>query len=787
MKRQSIPIISSSKSMLLNMATSRKIWCRIDYSSDTINEPILIEYDEMDTVDDFKTKIFNKLNESRWKDGNDNASIVLGFYQTKNGNINSTNIITSVNDRSSSNTILPTESNIITKSTVGSRTNSRGLQRIDSYGNQSESPIFANKSNNNNITREEMNITPISDKPPLLNRTGSNTNEISSNTFIFDNSEDTTPQRLSSSSPKLILPGRVGGQIPPKYGFHPLSNSYNSNKNSPMFLPPLTIPYHSPSSSMSGNSSVNSNGNGNTITSNNPTVNSKAVIQSPSYIIHPSLRKQLNYTIEEINDNLCRIVFQPDQLISEIYMDLFGSLGQQTSNQPLLIFSNKNLSISRHNSNKNVKVSINHDPKSHFITPMGGKLYNKESSTVQLEHKEEQLFQNNTPDNSAVLYPDPTKNALEQGQYNNGSILEGVNEEGLNSLDINNRNDDESESDYPKQGVLLLPKDYYNKENEWTVGDGFNEEIFNESNMKEKDVKPLFRTTTVSSVSSSNSDNSKSDEQDQVLMHTKRVLSEQEVGPNTIDNEMRKPLSPVQMNELPLNNPNMLLDIPINNPSNISNVVSNGNNIITKNINISNVPTPLSTTFPIPLKLIKNENIGIRNAENNNVNTSEKVFPKINVLIVEDNVINQAIMGSFLRKHKISYKIAKNGKEAVDKWKEGGLHLIFMDLQLPVLSGIEAAKQIRDCEKKKTGVNNAPVIIVALTASNSIEDKRKALISGCNDYLTKPVNLHWLSKKITEWGCMQALIDFDSWKQGQSRMTDNVMIKSPHKTKMKDN
>ena len=73
--------------------------------------------------------------------------------------------------------------------------------------------------------------------------------------------------------------------------------------------------------------------------------------------------------------------------------------------------------------------------------------------------------------------------------------------------------------------------------------------------------------------------------------------------------------------------------------------------------------------------------------------TSEKVFPKINVLIVEDNVINQAILGSFLRKNKISYKIAKNGKEAVDKWKEGNLHLIFMDLQLPVLSGIEAAKK----------------------------------------------------------------------------------------------
>ena len=160
-------------------------------------------------------------------------------------------------------------------------------------------------------------------------------------------------------------------------------------------------------------------------------------------------------------------------------------------------------------------------------------------------------------------------------------------------------------------------------------------------------------------------------------------------------------------------------------------------------------------------------------------NIVEQPFPKINVLIVEDNVINQAILGSFLKKHKISYKTAKNGKEAVDIWKEGGLHLIFMDLQLPVLSGIEASKQIRDYEKQQKLLlkNDAPppVIIVALTASNSIEDQRNALLSGCNDYLTKPVNLHWLSKKITEWGCMQALIDFDNWKQSQGGFVNKTL------------
>lgn len=169
--------------------------------------------------------------------------------------------------------------------------------------------------------------------------------------------------------------------------------------------------------------------------------------------------------------------------------------------------------------------------------------------------------------------------------------------------------------------------------------------------------------------------------------------------------------------------------------------------------------------------------------------TTDKVLPSISVLVVEDNAINQAILGAFLRKHKIQYKIAKNGQEAVDKWKEGGFHLVLMDIQLPVKSGIEATKEIRhlervnnigvfaetadqeqadtpaDATKLDLKVFKAPVIIVALTASsNSSVDRKNALMAGCNDYLTKPVNLVWLQNKITEWGCMQALIDFDGWK-----------------------
>lgn len=181
----------------------------------------------------------------------------------------------------------------------------------------------------------------------------------------------------------------------------------------------------------------------------------------------------------------------------------------------------------------------------------------------------------------------------------------------------------------------------------------------------------------------------------------------------------------------------------------------------------------------------------------------EPVLPPIKVLIVEDNPINQRIMAKFMDKKKIKYEIATNGRDAIERWQTGGFHLILMDIQLPVMDGIEATREIRRLERSAnigilpntppahtpTTVRDqdwqalsparqpmspfrASVIIVALTASVFNPDRVAALAAGCNDYLTKPVNHNWLEKKIIEWGSMQYILlsgfpsdNWDRWRE----------------------
>ncbi|CAK7218928.1 Two-component response regulator SSK1p [Sporothrix bragantina] len=175
--------------------------------------------------------------------------------------------------------------------------------------------------------------------------------------------------------------------------------------------------------------------------------------------------------------------------------------------------------------------------------------------------------------------------------------------------------------------------------------------------------------------------------------------------------------------------------------------------------------------------------------------------PPINVLIVEDNIINLKLLEAFVKRLKVRWQTAMNGRDAVTKWRTGGFHLVLMDIQLPLMSGLDATREIRRLERVNSigvfastpsdsiGVGRdpqsdklanlslfkSPVIIVALTASSLQSDRNDALAAGCNDFLTKPVNFVWLEKKIMEWGCMQALIDFDGWRKWKEQKSSPAL------------
>ncbi len=108
----------------------------------------------------------------------------------------------------------------------------------------------------------------------------------------------------------------------------------------------------------------------------------------------------------------------------------------------------------------------------------------------------------------------------------------------------------------------------------------------------------------------------------------------------------------------------------------------------------------------------------------------------ISILIAEDQIINQKIMVQLLKKKGYNVSTAENGKEAFEMAKEKQYDLIFMDVQMPEMDGLDATRLIRKFEKKKK--NHTP--IVAMTALAMKGDKERCFDSGMDYYITKPVN-----------------------------------------------
>lgn len=113
------------------------------------------------------------------------------------------------------------------------------------------------------------------------------------------------------------------------------------------------------------------------------------------------------------------------------------------------------------------------------------------------------------------------------------------------------------------------------------------------------------------------------------------------------------------------------------------------------------------------------------------------------LLVADDNNLNLQVILKMLQKLGYEADTASNGKEALDRVTETTYDLVFMDIQMPEMDGLQATKAIRELNTLKK-----QPIIVALTANAFVEDRDACMESGMNEFLAKPVNLQKLKQTL---------------------------------------
>ena len=135
--------------------------------------------------------------------------------------------------------------------------------------------------------------------------------------------------------------------------------------------------------------------------------------------------------------------------------------------------------------------------------------------------------------------------------------------------------------------------------------------------------------------------------------------------------------------------------------------------------------------FSIPYNTVLKEIITIKNV--NSLHEEDNQIKNLKILIAEDDETSEMLLTQATKIYGKEILIARNGVESVEVCRNNpDIDLIMMDVKMPELNGYEASKQIRQFNKT--------VVIIAQTAYALIGDREKALVAGCNDYISKPIN-----------------------------------------------
>ena len=123
-----------------------------------------------------------------------------------------------------------------------------------------------------------------------------------------------------------------------------------------------------------------------------------------------------------------------------------------------------------------------------------------------------------------------------------------------------------------------------------------------------------------------------------------------------------------------------------------------------------------------------------------------EILKDLKILVVDDNEVNQRLAILIFRKMGFKCDVSSDGKDAFEMYQKKAYDLIFMDLQMPVMGGLESTKLIRAFENDSETLKRATII--ALTGSELQENRESCIEVGMDDFIEKPMRVETLNKFI---------------------------------------
>jgi CheY-like chemotaxis protein len=179
----------------------------------------------------------------------------------------------------------------------------------------------------------------------------------------------------------------------------------------------------------------------------------------------------------------------------------------------------------------------------------------------------------------------------------------------------------------------------------------------------------------------------------------------------------------------------------------------------------------LGSTFWFTFEAIATDKEAVEQGEIDDTNLESFTDFSPRVLLVDDNQVNRQVAGEMLKAAGCTVDLANDGHQAIEKASSKPYDIIFMDIQMPVMDGVTATKQLKSMSLPSL----AP--IVAMTAYGMEPDKERFLSQGLDDYLAKPIKANNLVNKVKKWvSGTTDMVEDRSVKNNQHKIIDELII-----------